>query len=174
MKSSTLLTVLLTNVLHVIPKNIISYRGPQFASKFWKSLFNQLGVEVRHSSAYHPQTDVQSERVNQVLEQYLRCNINNLQDNWVELLPLAEFAYNNAEHASTKHSPFFINFGQHPRLEILSPKLSTNPAADLGSQNLEQIRKLFEKELNRSMERNKKYADGKRLEAPTFKVGDYV
>jgi hypothetical protein len=63
--------------------------------KFWKSLFKILKVKIKLSSAYHPQTDGQTKRVNQVLEQYLHCTINYHQDNWMELLPLAEFAYNN-------------------------------------------------------------------------------
>ena len=67
--------------LHGLPNDIISDRGTQFTSKFWQSLFKILGVEIKLSSAYHPQTDGQTERVNQVLEQYLRCTINYHQDN---------------------------------------------------------------------------------------------
>ena len=160
--------------LHGLPENIISDRGPQFACKFWKALFNLLGVEVRLSSAFHPQTDGQSERVNQVLEQYLRCSINHLQDNWVELLPLAEFAYNNAEHSSTKQSPFFTNYAQHPRLDFQPHKQVTNPAAETFTQTIEKTKKLAEEELRRSMETNKKYADEKRTKGPDLKIGDYV
>jgi hypothetical protein len=74
--------------------DIISDRGSQFTSKFWQSLFKILKVKIKLSSAYHPQIDGQTERINQVLEQYLHCTINYHQDNWTELLPLAEFAYN--------------------------------------------------------------------------------
>ena len=86
---------------HGLPDDIVSDRGPQFVSKFWQSLFKILKVEIKLSSAFHPQTDGQMERVNQVLEQYLHCTINYQQDNWTSLLPLAEFAYNNSTHAST-------------------------------------------------------------------------
>ena len=86
---------------HGLPDDIISDRGTQFTSKFWQSLFKILQVEIKLSSAYHPQTDGQTERVNQVLKQYLRCSINYHQDNWVDLLPLAEFAYNNTIQDST-------------------------------------------------------------------------
>ena len=79
---------------HGLPDDIISDRGTQFTSKFWQSLFKILQVKIKLSSAYHPQTDGQTERVNQVLEQFLRCSINYHQDNWVDLLPIAEFAYN--------------------------------------------------------------------------------
>ena len=69
--------------LHGLPDSIISDQGPQFAARFWSHLFQQLGTSINLSSAFHPQTDGQSEQVNQVLEQYLRCTINYNQDNWV-------------------------------------------------------------------------------------------
>ena len=72
--------------------------------------------------AYHPQTDSQTEQVNQVLEQYLHLYVNYDQDNWATMLPLAEFAYNNASHASTGMSPFFANHGYHLTLDI-TPRL---------------------------------------------------
>ena len=114
---------------HGLPDDIISDRGTQFTSKFWQSLFKILQVEIKLSSAYHPQTDGQTERVNQVLEQYLRCSINYHQDNWIDLLPLAEFAYNNTIQDSTSRRlslptvasvPDFINFNFLRR--ILPPK----------------------------------------------------
>ena len=98
-------------------------------SKFWQSLFKILGVEIKLSSAYHPQTDGQTKSVNQVLEQYLRCTINYHQDNWVELLPLAEFAYNNTLQGSTQQTPFFANYGHHPRFDQFNLNISENPAA---------------------------------------------
>ena len=73
-------------------------------------------TENNPSTAYHPQTDGQTERINQDLEQYLRIYINHHQDDWVEWLSLAEFAYNNRKHASTGLSPFFVNKGHHPRV----------------------------------------------------------
>src|SRR4051812_14260459 len=80
---------------HCLPDNIISDQGPQFASHFWKCLFKLLGTKISLSSAFHPESDGQTECTNQVLEQYLCCFVDYQQDNWVELLPLAEFAYNN-------------------------------------------------------------------------------
>jgi transposase InsO family protein len=80
---------------HGLPDNIISDRGSQFTSKFWQTLFKILKVKIKLCSAYHHHTDGQTERINQFLEEYLRCTINYHQDNWTELLPLAEFAYNN-------------------------------------------------------------------------------
>jgi transposase InsO family protein len=86
---------------HGLPDGIISDHGSQFISNFWQSLFKILKVKIKLSSAHHPQTDGQTERVNQVMEQYLYCTINYHQDNWTELLPLAKFAYNNTIQGST-------------------------------------------------------------------------
>jgi hypothetical protein len=87
---------------HGLPYDIISDRGSQFASKFWQLLFKILKVKIKLSSANHPQTDEQTEKINQVLEQYLRCTIKYHQDNWMEQLPLAKFAYNNTIQGSTQ------------------------------------------------------------------------
>jgi hypothetical protein len=86
---------------HGLPDDIISNCGLRFTSKFWQSLFKILKFKIKLSFAYHPETDGQIERVNQVLEQYLRCTINYHQDNWIELLPLAKFAFNNTIQGST-------------------------------------------------------------------------
>jgi hypothetical protein len=102
---------------HGFPDDIISDRGTQFVSKFWQSLFKILKVEIKLSTTYHPQIDGQTERVNQVLEQYLRCTINYHQDDWIDLLPLAKFAYNNTIQASTQQTPFFANSGYHPKFD---------------------------------------------------------
>ena len=115
---------------HGLPDDIVSDQGTQFVSKFWRSLFDILKVEIKLCLAFHPQTDGQTERVNQVLKQYLRCNINYQQDNWTEYLPLAEFAYNNTLHASTQKTSFFSNYGYHPKLDLLSPSMNNNPASE--------------------------------------------
>ena len=75
-----------------------------------------LGIEGATSTAYHPQTDGQTEHVNQELEQFLQLFICERQDDWHDLLPLAEFAYNNHVHASTQYTPFYIDSGRHPRM----------------------------------------------------------
>jgi len=78
-----------------------------------------LGIKANLSTAYHPETDGQTEWVNQILEQYLWVYINYQQDNWVNLLPLAKFAYNNTSHSVTMVTPFFANKGFHPKLKVL-------------------------------------------------------
>ncbi len=85
--------------LHGIPKDIVSDRGPQFTSAFWRHLCQVLGIEQKMSTAAHPQTDGQTERMNQTLEQYLRCYVNFDQDNWVDLLHFAEMAMINAQNS---------------------------------------------------------------------------
>jgi len=110
---------------HGTPTDIISDRGKHFISQFWKSLCQLLGIKANLSTAYHLETNGQTELVNQILEQYLWVYINYQQDDWVNLLPLAEFAYNNTLHSATMVTPFFTNKGFHPKLEVsLEPIVS--------------------------------------------------
>ncbi|KAI7909302.1 hypothetical protein M9X92_011710 [Pyricularia oryzae] len=97
-----------------LPENIITDRDKLFTSRFWKSLMEQLGTNHKLLTAFHPQTDGQTERANQILEQYLRCYVNHKQDDWVRLLPTAQFAYNSSENESTKTTPFYTNYGFNP------------------------------------------------------------
>ena len=159
---------------HGLSDDIISDRGTQFTSKFWQSLFKILQVEIKLSSAYHPQTDGQTERVNQVLEQYLRCSINYHQDNWVDLLPLAEFAYNNTIQDSTKQTPFFANSGHYPRFDQFQLSTSKNPAAEDLAIPLLEIQKDMKTKLLEAQERQKRNADKSRKQHPPIRVGDKV
>ena len=99
---------------HGTPTDIISDRGKHFISQFWRSLCRLLDIKANLSTAYHPETDGQTERVNQILEQYLHIFVNYQQDDWEHLLPLAEFAYNNTQHSATSVTLFFTNKGFHP------------------------------------------------------------
>ncbi len=125
--------------LRGLPEEIVSNRGPQFASKFWRRLFELLGVDIQLSSAFHPETDGQIERTNQTLEQYLRCTMKYQQDDWLALLSQAEFVYNNTMHASTGISPFFANYGFHPRFSLEIPGDSVNPSAEERATRLGQV-----------------------------------
>ena len=102
--------------LHGLPESIISDRGPQFAAGVMRELNAMLGIDSKLSTAFHPQTDGQTERMNQELEQYLRMFIDHRQDQWPEWLGTAEFTYNNKVQTSTKVSPFKANSGQDPRM----------------------------------------------------------
>ena len=161
--------------LHGLPDEVISDRGPQFTSKFWREVCSRLGIERKLSTPAHPQTDGQTERMNQTLEQYLRSYINYEQDNWEELLPFAEMAMNNAVSASTRRSPYEANYGFKPRFDFLSEtKNDSNvPAADEFLENLKKIWNEVSKNLSLTRERMKTQ-QGKRREAREFEVGDMV
>jgi len=105
--------------LHGLPKDIITDRGSIFTFDLWKETTKQLGIERRLSMEFHPQTDGQTERTNSTLEQFLRAYVNYQQDNWKELLPMAEFAYNNGYEESIKRTPFFANDGVNPEYQTI-------------------------------------------------------
>jgi len=96
--------------LHGLPESIISDKGPQFTAGLMWELNAMLGIKSKLSMAFHPQTDGQTERVNQELEQYLRMFIDHRQEQWPEWLGTAEFAYNNKTHSSTRMLPFKTNY----------------------------------------------------------------
>ncbi|RVW22176.1 Transposon Ty3-G Gag-Pol polyprotein [Vitis vinifera] len=104
--------------MHGVPVSIVSDRDPRFTSRFWHSLQKALGTKLSFSTAFHPQTDGQSERVIQVLEDLLRACILDLQGNWDDHLPLVEFAYNNSFQASIGMAPFEALYGRKCRSPI--------------------------------------------------------
>jgi hypothetical protein len=158
---------------HGFPDDIISDRGTQFVSKFWQSLFKILKVEIKLSTTYHPQIDGQTERVNQVLEQYLRCTINYHQDDWIDLLPLAKFAYNNTIQASTQQTPFFANSGYHPKFDQFDFNNVGNLAAEDLATRMTRIHTEMETKLLEAQNWQKENANKFRKEHP-FHVGDKV
>ena len=100
--------------VHGLSKTTICDRDPRFTSAFFQEVFATLGTSIKMSAANYPQTDGQTERMNRIVEDTLRSFINHRQDNWDQLLPLCVFAINNSSQASTEHTPFFLNCGQHP------------------------------------------------------------
>jgi len=100
--------------LHGIPRKILSNRGPQFASKFMEELTKVLGTKRQLLTAYHPQTDGQTERINQEIGMFLQHYVNYQQDDWMNWLATAEFQYNDKRHTATGKIPFELNFGRHP------------------------------------------------------------
>ena len=136
---------------HGVPDTLVSDRDPVFTSHFWRRLLDLLGIKANRSSAFHPQTDGQTERMNSVLEQYLRMYVDYQQTDWASLLPLAEFSYNNSKHSATSLSPFFANYGFHPRMTLLPPSpTSPNPAADSYVHQLHETQDILQRELLRS------------------------
>jgi len=105
--------------LHGTSDKIISDRGPQMSARSFRDVCKKLGIELALSTAYHPQTDGQSERTNQEVEQALRSVISFHQDDWVDWLPVIEFALNNRYHSGLKMTPFYANYGYHPHIGSL-------------------------------------------------------
>ena len=121
---------------HGLSDSIISDRRAIFTSKFWSSLCYFLEVKRRLSTAFHPQTDGQIKRQNNIIEAYLRAFVNFKQNDWARLLLMVEFAYNNAKNASTCHMPFELNCGYHPRIsyeENVNPRSKSKSADDLAN-----------------------------------------
>ncbi|KAG3191871.1 hypothetical protein C6341_g941 [Phytophthora cactorum] len=107
---------------HGLPEAILSDRDAHFTAKFWKSLFQVLGIRLDMSTADHPQTDGQTERVNRVVVDILRSVCAETPRRWSEVLPLVEFALNNAVHASTGFTPFYVNGLANPRVPLTPPR----------------------------------------------------
>ena len=101
---------------HGLPDSIVTDKGSFFTSKFWSSLCYFFGVKQRLSTAFHPQTDSQTEWQNSTMEVYLQAFVNFEQNDWARLLLIVEFAYNNAKNANTGHTPFELNCGYQPRM----------------------------------------------------------
>jgi hypothetical protein len=103
---------------HGMPRELVSDRDTKFTSEFWATLTQRLGVTRAMSSTFHPQTDGQTERVNRIIEDMLRHFIDPAHSNWVRLLPLVEFAYNDSWHEAAKAVPFVLNYGRRPALPL--------------------------------------------------------
>jgi hypothetical protein len=159
---------------HGFPRRVVSDRGTQFVADFMKELYRLLGIEGASSTAYHPQTDGQTERVNQELEQFLRLFVNERQDNWFDLLPLAEFAYNNHVHASTQFTPFYLDGGRHPRMGFEPARPSHVEAANDFVGRIKSTVEEAKAALTKARDEMTLYYNRHREQAPEYKVGDLV
>ena len=165
--------------LHGTPARLISDRGTQFSAALFREIMTQLGVQQSMSSAFHPETDGQTERVNRVMEEVLRHYVNPVQSDWDRWLPCVEFAINNAVHSSTKETPFFLNYGIHPHtpLSRMTPAQkqahSRLPAAVKFTVDMQAALAKAKKCLQAAQDSMKAYADKRRSEL-TLKVGDMV
>jgi hypothetical protein len=160
---------------HGAPNKIISDRDPRFVAAFWEVFLAEQGIRAATSTAYHPQTDGQTERLNQTLEQYLRHYVNHAQNNWVSLLPVAQFAYNATPQEGIQMSPFQANYGYEPRTS-LSPR-QAKKTSSTAKQRMETLMNLH-KDLYFTAElvqkQMAKYYDLRRSEGPDLKEGDKV
>jgi len=159
---------------HGSPSDIVSDRDSRFTADVWQEHLRLLGIKPRMSTAFHPQTDGQTERLNQTIEAYLRSFVNHDQDNWVDLLPMAEFAYNNSVTTPTGVSPFFANFGFNPSSTDPAAVNTLHPASKAYAHWMSTVHEETRKALSIAQERMRKYADRKRQDAPPYKVGDLV
>jgi hypothetical protein len=169
-------SAVLTHVvkLHGVPASIVSDRDRIFTSAFWKGLFKLLDTKLLVSTAYHPQTDGQTERVNQCLEMYLRCTIYNSPAKWKAWLPLAELWYNSSYHSSLQCSPFKALYGYEPKLPSF-PVLADVSTTDLPSLIKERDLhlELLKHNLLAAQTRIKLQADKKRIDRQ-FAEGEMV
>ena len=160
--------------LHGLPENIIFNQGPQFIAEFMKEVSQLLRMGLSPSTAYHPQTDGQTERVNQELEQYLHLFTNERQSNWDELILIAEFQYNNHIHSATQTIPFLIDtrrllwMGFEPRPQ------SKVEAANMFVERMKSVTEEAKSALTRSKDKMARYYNQKRSLTPEFKTGDQV
>jgi hypothetical protein len=154
---------------------IISDRDPKFTSKFWQTLFKLVNTKLALSTAFHPQTDGQTERANRTLEQYLCAFINYKQDNWANLLPVAEFTINNAKNASTGFSPFYLANGCHPitPTSLVNPRSCPIPAAAEYVEHLQSTLSTAKDNLRTAQDYQANYANRHRREEE-FVIGDQV
>jgi len=149
-----------------LPMSITSDRGSLFTSQFWKGLCSHLGVQRKLSTAYHPQTDGQTERQNQALEHYLRTFCTYQQNDWASLLLMAEHVYNTSRHAATQHTPAFLLYGFHPRDPYDPPddRKSDAPAAAERANRLLHVRREVVDLLHQANKGYEKYYNKKRTD----------
>ncbi|WVZ71519.1 hypothetical protein U9M48_020095 [Paspalum notatum var. saurae] len=160
--------------LHGVPKKIVSDRGTQFTSHFWKRLHESMGTKLNFSSAYHPQTDGQTKRTNQILEDMLRACAIQYGASWDKSLPYAEFSYNNSYQASIKMSHFQALYGRRCRTPLHwdQPREKQLFGPGIIEDAERQVRMIWEN-LRITQTRQKSYADNRRRDLE-FAVGDYV
>ncbi|MCO5566311.1 hypothetical protein L7F22_019988 [Adiantum nelumboides] len=160
--------------LHGVPARIISDRDAKFTSKFWQAMFQSLGTQLNLSAAYHPETDGQTERVNQVIEDMLRAYCNQQPQQWIKFLHLVEFAYNSAHYRSLGMSPFKALYGQEclVPLRLADPTLHV-PAAKSTLATMDQQLLIITDNLKRASDRQKSYADVHRS-ARSFSKSEWV
>ena len=160
---------------HGLPKNIISDRDVRFTSQFWRNMCTRMRIEPRFSTAFHPQTDGQTERMNRVVEEVLRHFIDGNHVTWEELLPIVALTINNAKSSVTGQSPFYLNTARHPNtpLSVQMPDKQI-PALDAVFADLDITLVRVQQLLRSAQDRQKTYADS-RFRAPhSFKTGDQV
>ncbi|XDG04636.1 hypothetical protein ABKA04_004251 [Annulohypoxylon sp. FPYF3050] len=166
---------------HGLPERIASDRDTLFTSKFWTSLLKRMGIKQKLSTAFHPQSDGQTERLNQILEQYLRSYTNYMQDNWVELLPMAQVSYNSSTNEDMTISPHAATYGhtmvtdREPLSQEEQPEVqSIAPRAEQVASNIRATQEWLQIELQFTQQQMAEYYNKRRTEGPVLRRGDKV
>lgn len=160
--------------LYRLPKSVVSDRDKLFTSDFWKEFFKMQGTRLQMSTTYHPQTNGQTESVNQYLESYLQCFCSTKQKEWVKWLSWAQFWHNTNWHSITGFSPYEVVYGRpSPALIQYIPITTRVQAMEDSLYNKDHMLKLLKDHHLKSQSRMKHYADLKRTERE-FQVGELV
>lgn len=161
--------------IHGLPNSIVSDQDKLFTSHFYQKLCLLLKIKPQLSMAFHPQTDGQTKRQNSTMEQYLQAYVNYEQDDWVMLLPTAEFACNNAIQSSTKISPFYAMLCYNPRMsfEDKPDRQSKSQPAQDHAEHLRQVMTAMREELMRSQADQEKYYN-RHAKDVSFEIGEKV
>ena len=146
---------------HGVLSNVMSDHGSEFVSHFFCSLGTTLDIRLYFTSEYHPKANGQVKQTNQTLEQYFHIYCNYQQDNWLKLLPLAEFAYNNAPSATTSVSPFFTNKGYHPNLSVHPERDIASSCAHDFVLNLDELQGMLKEEITKAQEQYQLFANSR-------------
>jgi transposase InsO family protein len=160
--------------LHGLPTDTASDRGTQFNAAFLRGLYEHLGIKPRFSTAYHPQTDGQTERANAVLESYLRMYTSRRQDDWADFLDMAEFAFNNRINTSTGTSPFRANYGFDPVFTTVPVVQQPSREGDDTAKRLKEIHDELVYTLERAKTRYAEFYDRHKDDTPQYQVGEKV
>uniref|UniRef100_A0A2N9EF72 Integrase catalytic domain-containing protein n=1 Tax=Fagus sylvatica TaxID=28930 RepID=A0A2N9EF72_FAGSY len=160
--------------LHGVPVTIVSDRDRRFVSQFWKKLHMAMGTNLNFSTAFHPQTDGQSERTIQILEDMLRACAIDFRGSWEEHLPLVEFAYNNSYQASIQMAPYEALYGRKCRSPICWDDIGERKmlGPEIVQHTVDKIQ-LIRERLRSAQSRQKSYADTRRRKLE-YQVGDHV
>lgn len=163
--------------LHGVPESILSDRDPRFTAHFWRAFWDQLGTKLTMSTAFHPQTDGQTERSNRTLEEMIRAYVNWSHNDWDQHLSVLEMAFNNSKQASTGHSPCYLNYGHEIQLPldhaIHGARSCKNPEA---AERITRLKKSIDeakKNIRKAQQRQSEYVDPHRRDIE-FHIGDQV
>lgn len=163
--------------LNALPTHVTSDRGKQFTGKFWKTLCKHLGIEASMSTAFHLETDGQTERLNAVMEQYLLGYVSYQQDDCIKWLPMIKLSDNNQVSASNKVTPFFANYSFHPRFTVSLKLFDKTPQILNGkdfASNMKELHEQLRSNIRRVLEQQEQAVNAKRMSALCYDIGDMV